>query len=611
MLFRLRSFKYAVLALSFLSQVSAAEASPSRPFAPGELLVGFRDDVDSVTENTTLVKAGAAVIARFGTSEERRHLKGGMRRVSIKGELNAAIEKLQDDPSVAFVEPNYLVHHKAESNDSSYVDGSLWGAYGDDLPLCGGSGTTNVYGSDVEEAWSRGFTGSRNVYVGIIDEGFQTDHPELRDNVWVNPFDTIDGIDNDKNGYVDDTHGWDFFNGDNSVFDADDGDAHGTHVAGTIGARGGNGVGIAGINWNVSLVSAKFLGTNGGFTSDAIDAVDYLRDLKQRHGINIVAINNSWGGGGYSSALHTAIIKAAKQGILFVVAAGNDGANNDLEPSYPANYSSLVGTSVESPATYESVISVAAITRTGELASFSNFGAKSVDIGAPGAAIVSTIPDGGYTAYNGTSMAAPHVSGAVALYASAFPAAGASDIRTALLKNATMTSSLIGKSAAGGRLNLGGALFASALPPSDPTPTPTFTSTPTRTPTPTPTRTPTPTPTKTPTPTPTPTPVVRDGAIVSVSAPTITGLKKVSQVTIRVANEGKQKESFVVSLSGSAGIAEPAKTIALLAGQASTVMMTWTAPAIASKVTLKASVATLPGETDTADNSKSVVVTVK
>src|SRR5262249_19507614 len=162
-----------------------------------------------------------------------------------------------------------------------------------------------------------------------------------------------------------DVHGWDFFHGDATVFDPADGDDHATHVSGTIGAKGGNGAGVAGVNWNVTLISCKFLGPNGGSTSDAVDALNYLRDLKERHGINIVCTNNSWGGGGYSTALHTAILRAAKAGILFVAAAGNSGKNNDTTASYPSNYSTLQASSTESAADYEAVVAVAAIDSSG------------------------------------------------------------------------------------------------------------------------------------------------------------------------------------------------------------------------------------------------------
>jgi subtilisin family serine protease len=200
-----------------------------------------------------------------------------------------------------------------------------------------------------------------------------------------------------------------------------------------------------GVNWNVRLISAKFLGRNGGTTANAIKAVDYLTTLKNR-GINVVASNNSWGGGGYSQTLYDAISRANNAGIMFIAAAGNSGTNNDTAPSYPSNYN------------LPNVIAVAAIDKTGGLASFSQYGATSVDIGAPGVGIFSTTASDTYSSYNGTSMATPHVTGAVALYASAHAGASVAQIRNAILSSAVPTPSLNGKTVTGGRLDANAAL---------------------------------------------------------------------------------------------------------------------------------------------------------
>lgn len=366
-------------------------------------------------------------------------------------EVLAAYEQIG---RVRFAELDQMVQPQVVSNDTSYANGSLWGMYSSDSPTAvGPAGTSNLYGSQAELAWNNEFTGSRSVYVGIIDEGFDYSHEDLADNAWLNPFDVADGVDNDGNGYIDDTRGWDFFNNDNSVFDGA-GDDHGTHVAGTIGAVGGNGKGVAGVNWQVTMISAKFLGDTGGSTSGAIKAVDYLTDLKTRHGLNIVASNNSWGGGGYSEALQDAIVRAAKQNILFIAAAGNSTSNNDATASYPSNYNTTLVGGNESPATYDSVVAVASITNTGALSSFSSYGSTTVDLGAPGSAITSTLPGNSYGSYSGTSMATPHVTGAVALYAASHPEATGEQIRAALLASTTPTASLAGKTVTGGRLNV-------------------------------------------------------------------------------------------------------------------------------------------------------------
>jgi subtilisin family serine protease len=288
------------------------------------------------------------------------------------------------------------------------------------------------------------------VWVGIIDEGVMHTHSDLALNIGTNPREIAgNGIDDDGNGYVDDIYGWDFDRNDNTTFDGSQ-DDHGTHVAGTIGALGGNGGGVAGVCWNVKMINAKFLGRAGGTTANAIKSVDYMTDLKTRHGLNLVATNNSWGGGGFSKALQDGIERANVAGILFIAAAGNSGVNIDASPSYPAAYPNA------------NVISVAAITSTGALASYSNYGATKVDLGAPGSGIWSTVPgrngQSSYASYSGTSMATPHVTGAAALYASTHAGATAAQIKQAIMDAAinTPTASLAGKTVAGGRLNVSG-----------------------------------------------------------------------------------------------------------------------------------------------------------
>jgi subtilisin family serine protease len=166
---------------------------------------------------------------------------------------------------VEFAEPNWNYTHQAVANDPYYTNGSLWGMYGDTSPL-----KTNQYGSQADEAWAAGHTGSATVYVGVIDEGIQFAHPDLFANRWENPWDPADGVDNDGHGYVDDTNGWDFYRNDKTVYDggkSGNQDKHGTHVTGTIAAVGGNGIGVAGVNWLVTYISGKFLGPGGGTTA--------------------------------------------------------------------------------------------------------------------------------------------------------------------------------------------------------------------------------------------------------------------------------------------------------------------------------------------------------
>jgi thermitase len=441
-------------------------------FVEGEVLVQFAPNASMADRAAARAAVQGRAAEAIQTAAMRSAGAGVLERISLaKGvPVDRAIQALANRRGVVFAEPNWRLATAVTSDDPYYTtSGRLWGMYGDDTPTASGpAGTTNQFGSQAEKAWDAGFTGSKSVVVGIVDEGIDITHPDLAANVWVNPFEIAgDGFDNDGNGYIDDVNGWDFYSNDAGVYDGS-ADDHGTHVAGTIGGVGGNGVGVAGVSWNVTMISTKFLGADGGTTANAIKAIDYLTDLKTRHGVNLVASNNSWGGGGYSSALHSAIIRGANAGILFVAAAGNGGSDgvgdsNDATAYYPTNYSTLQGTTTQRAASYEAVISVAALASNGGLASFSNYGATTVDLAAPGSGINSTLPGGGYGSYSGTSMATPHVTGAVALYAAAFPGASATTIRSAILNSSRATSSLAGKTVSGGRLDVAAAL--NAAPP--------------------------------------------------------------------------------------------------------------------------------------------------
>jgi subtilisin family serine protease len=428
-------------------------------FVPGELLIQFKADATQADLASAKKMVGAALKERL----KKRALghdgveRGELELAQITAasvSLPQALAALREHPAVAFAEPNYIYTLDATSDDPSYNDGSLWGMYGD------ASTPANEWGSQAGEAWAAGHTGSPDVYVGVIDSGIDYNHPDLAANIWTNPFDPVDGIDNDGNGYKDDTHGWDIANNNNSVYDGTPTDstidAHGTHVAGTIGAVGGNGIGVAGVNWNVKIISLKFLNGNSGTSANTIKAFNYLVDLKNRHGLNIVATNNSYGGGGYSQAVHDAILRAAKADILLIAAAGNDGKSNDETARHPGSYDTREGTSTETAASYDAVVSVASINGTGPSiglkSSYSNYGVSSVDLAAPGNQINSTRPNNTYGLMNGTSMATPHVVGAVALYKSVHPEASAAEIKYAILDTTTLTASLAGLTQTGGRL---------------------------------------------------------------------------------------------------------------------------------------------------------------
>ncbi|HVE46940.1 MAG TPA: S8 family peptidase [Acidimicrobiales bacterium] len=442
---------------------TTAMVSPSSPAAgappadaggpaavPSELLVGYEAGATSADRARARGRSEAVlqerVVAGQGATGEVELV-----RLPPGKERAAAVRDLEADPAVAYAEPNWIYTHAATSTDTYYTNSSLWGMYGD------ATSPANQYGSQAGEAWAKGSTGSAGVYVGVIDEGIQYNHPDLAGQVG-NPGETADGVDNDGNGFVDDIHGWDFDGNNNTVYDGGTKgnlDDHGTHVSGTIGAKANNGAGVVGVNWNVKMISGKFLGRRGGTLANAVKAVDYFTDLKTRHGLNLVATNNSWGGGGYSTALLDAITRGAKQNILFIAAAGNGGSDgvgddNDVTASYPSNYDTTTG------AGYDAVVAVAAITSSGARASFSNYGSTKVDLGAPGSGVWSTTAYNGYSSYNGTSMATPHVTGGAALYASTHAGAPASQIKSAILSSATPTASLSGKTVTGGRLNVSG-----------------------------------------------------------------------------------------------------------------------------------------------------------
>jgi subtilisin family serine protease len=454
------AFKWAVLPVcavaAFFTVHSDAQSPVADPsFVPNQVLVQFRADASP----------GQRAIARGRVNATREEVVvAANRRDDGKGDLEllrippglavaAAVRELSADGAIEFAEPNWIYEHQLASNDIYYTNGSLWGMYGDaTLPA-------NQFGSQAGEAWAAGNVGNAAVYVGVIDEGIMRDHADLVGNVFTNPFEPVDGIDNDRNGYVDDVNGWDFDGDDNSTFDGTQ-DDHATHVAGTIGAVGGNAIGVAGVNWNVTMIPAKFLGRRGGTTANAIKAVNYLTDLKTLHGLHIVATNNSWGGGGFSQGLLDAINRGGDAGILFIAAAGNGGRDgvgddNDSTSNYPSNYQCTANGK-----SWDCVIAVAAITSTGAKSSFSNYGAKTVDIGAPGSAIYSTLPGklgaSNYGSYSGTSMATPHVTGAAALYAGSHPGASAAQIKNAILSSAVQTASLSGRTVTGGRLNISG-----------------------------------------------------------------------------------------------------------------------------------------------------------
>ncbi len=356
-----------------------------------------------------------------------------------------AIVRLEASGQVEYAEPDYLLSIDTTPNDPNF--GFLYG-----LNNTGQTGGTAGADINAAIAWDT-TTGDSNIIVAVIDTGVQYDHPDLAANMWVNPGESTnpahrnDGIDNDNNGYIDDVYGIDTFNGDSDPMDDN---SHGTHVAGTIGAVGNNNIGISGVNWNVSIMALKYLSQSGtGNTSDAIELLTYVYNMKQFHGQDIKVSNASWGGGGFSQSLYDAIELTESAGILFAAAAGNDGTNNDTVAHYPSSYE------------LDSIIAVAATDDNDDAYTLTNYGLTSVDLAAPGVSIYSTIPGDGYGLKTGTSMATPHVAGAAALLWAAKPDLSMLEVKQTLLGTVDLLASMNGITLSGGRLNISSALSCS------------------------------------------------------------------------------------------------------------------------------------------------------
>ena len=406
--------------------------------APTELIIGLAAGVSDAESTQLLAAAGAQ------SGRKLRRVAAKVARVD-PARLDAVLRRLRSDPRVRFAEPNYKLHALATPNDSAF--GELWGLVNSGQAVKGVTGTPDA-DIDADQAWNV-TTGSSSVVVGILDTGVDFSHPDLGGSqttsqvMWRNPGETgagreSNGVDDDGNGYVDDWRGWDWANDDNNPQDDMN---HGTHVAGTLGALGNNGQGIAGVNWNVKIMALKLLDSQGdGDLADAVEALRYATAMGAR------ITNSSWGGGGFSQAMFDELKAADATGALFVAAAGNSGANNDAAPVYPASYD------------VPNVIAVAGTDQDDGLASFSNRGRTSVDVAAPGTQVYSTVLGGGYDWGTGTSMSAPHVTGTAALAAAAFPGATGAGLKALLLRTVDSKASLIGVTTTEGRLNAGRAL---------------------------------------------------------------------------------------------------------------------------------------------------------
>jgi subtilisin family serine protease len=411
--------------------ITALSNNSALKFDPNSVLLKFKSFASPAQKRNAHALINGQKIRKYTLISGLEHIRLGQGQSIVN-----VINRLRKLPFVERVEPDYVL--RTNTNDTFYK--LQWGLENTGQDINGITGVINA-DIDADEAWTK-TTGDASFVVAVIDTGVEYTHADLANNIWTNTGETAgDGIDNDGNGYVDDIHGWDFYSADSDPMDAD---GHGTHVAGTICAEGNNGLGVSGVAWQCEIMALRFLGPNGGFTSDAIAALDYA----VRMGVKVS--NNSWGSGGYSQSLYDSIQLAGTKGHLFITAAGNDGSNTDSTPHYPASYN------------LKNIISVAATDNKDQLAGFSNYGASSVDIGAPGVNILSTMLSVYYWG-SGTSTAAPYVTGVAALIFVTHPNWNHIQVKNQIYNTVRPIQALNGKTVTGGVVNAYDALFKSVV----------------------------------------------------------------------------------------------------------------------------------------------------
>ncbi len=395
------------------------------PFHPGRLLVKFKADAP---------KDAIEALNSFGAHPTRSYkIVPGLWLYEHDEQFDVedVVAEFRRHHFVEYAEPDYF--YRAATLDARFNE--LWGM--ENTGQTGGIPDADI---NANSMWAI-TPGNSSIVVGVIDSGVDYTHADLLLNLWKNVLDLPGtGIDEDGNGYVDDVFGINAITNNGNPFDDN---AHGTHVSGTIGAVANNVLGVTGVAQNVQIVNCKFLGSNGiGSTADAIQCLQYFAALKTRavNPVNIVATNNSWGSTTKSIALQDAVRAHRNLDILFVAAAGNDGANNDVRNYFPAN--------IDEP----NVLSVAATDHRDLKASFSNYGRRTVHVGAPGSRILSTVPNQGYALFSGTSMAAPHVAGLAVIVKSRFPALDYRGIKNLIISSGTPLSTLASTTISGRRI---------------------------------------------------------------------------------------------------------------------------------------------------------------
>lgn len=493
---RLFVFFFFVLALKFSSEIVLGSDKKSKAkkyaYKPGEVVVRLKKGFNTLPFAARLKTTQKIKIKPLKTDQSYAvvHASGvsRMKGINVDNAMERLLNEVRANPMVEYAEPNYLYqivgkvtknhggrlneeptpeptpepspmpaptpvptpppyvppHYEPTADELLPNDPDLWKAWGllnyaqrDPARVVGTAGVD----IDAPKAWKIG-TGSKNVIVASIDTGVDYTHEDLVENMWMNPGEIPNnGQDDDGNGFVDDVYGWNFADDNKDPMDDNE---HGTHTAGTIGAKGNNGIGIAGVAWDVSIMAIKFLDKDGyGSLEDAIESIKYATKM----GAHIM--NNSWGGGPFSRALHDAIVEAKEKGVLFVAAAGNERNDNDAIGAYPASYE------------IDNVVSVAATDNRDSLARFSNWGRNRVHIMAPGVNVYSTVPMkmAKYDSFSGTSMASPHVAGAAALLLSLNPEATYKDLKDRLIQSSDHIKKLRRKAITGGRLNIGNAVL--------------------------------------------------------------------------------------------------------------------------------------------------------
>ncbi len=433
-------------------QSSGPATKPKIEFAPHRIIVKFKDQ--SAANSDGLQTADSAIgnlgqnalsaLSAIQGNVVKNFSPIGAHLVQTPLAAGKAIELLYRSGAIQYAEPDYKVRAIAVTpNDPNFSD--LWGLNNTGQQF----GSTPDADIDAPEAWATR-TDASQVIVAVVDTGVDYTHQDLSANMWKNPKEIPgNGIDDDNNGWIDDIYGIDTCNDD---ADPADDHFHGTHVSGTIGAKGNNGIGVTGVAWKAKIMALKFLCGDGfGFTSDAIDAINYALVAKSNNNYSRMILSNSWGGGGYSQALFDTISIAKGLGVLFVAAAGNDLLDTDNSISYPAGYN------------VDNIISVGASDANDDKAWFSNYGCSSVDVFAPGETILSTMPGDDYGTLSGTSMATPHITGIAAMVWANSPGKNWRSIKSAVMNSVDQPASMSRLSVSQGRANLNKALKAGAL----------------------------------------------------------------------------------------------------------------------------------------------------